>query len=714
VDWGDSAGATNYVLQRSTTSGGPYTTVVSTNISNDLDTSLVNGTTYYYVVYAVGPNGQSPLSTQTSATPSATPQMIKSDTTTMDTAADWSGVAPAIGEVGLFNNIISSANEAALTLGGDITVGGLVFTNNLNGSVTVATGNTLTLGGSGIDMSRANHSVTFNNPITLAATQVWNITNGQSLTISGAFTSASNTVIQTGGGTLYLGTGTSDVGANIQVNSGIVQANVSSGIMILLNGGTFNVNVADGNPMNVMSGSIEQNVGGNRTWSGNLTGSGPLTVIASSTHTWSGNNSGYTGTITLQGGGALRLSSLTAVSATTAYNFNGGTMNANASGLFSLGSLSGSGTINTASGENFSMGMLGANTAFSGVIAGAGFIQKDGGGSLALSGANTYSGGTTVNSGILQIGSGGTVGTLGTGGITNNATLAFNRADAIDDTSFGVISGSGILDKQGGGRLALNKAHTYSGPTTIEAGTLALTNSGAIANSSSISISFGALFDVSGTSGGSMTLANGKTIWGVGSVNGNFAVGSGGTLSPGMNGIGTLTFGNSLTLAAGSTNIFEVSNVPLTNSVARISGALTNGGTLIVTNIGVAALTSGNSFKLFNAASYTGAFSKVILPPLPAGSGWNTNSLNTNGTLSVVALTSPAIASFQISGANLLISGGGGTVNWPYLVLVTTNLPANWTPVATNWFDASGNFSITLTNAISTGLGQSFYKLQLQ
>ena len=79
-----------------------------------------------------------------------------------------------------------------------------------------------------------------------------------------------------------------------------------------------------------------------------------------------------------------------------------------------------------------------------------------------------------------------------------------------------------------------------------------------------------------------------------------------------------------------------------------------------------------------------------------------------------MALTSPAIASFQISGANLLISGGGGTVNWPYLVLVTTNLPANWTPVATNWFDASGNFSITLTNAISTGLGQSFYKLQLQ
>ena len=154
------------------------------------------------------------------------------------------------------------------------------------------------------------------------------------------------------------------------------------------------------------------------------------------------------------------MSSLTAVSATTAYNFNGGTMNANASGLFSLGSLSGSGTINTASGEDFSIGTLGANMVFTGGIAGAGFIQKDGGGNLTLSGANTYSGGTTINSGILQIGSGGTTGTPGTGNITDNATLAFNRSDAIDDTGVGVISGTGILDKQGGGRLALTKAHT--------------------------------------------------------------------------------------------------------------------------------------------------------------------------------------------------------------------------------------------------------------
>ena len=678
--------------------------------------TVANGTTYYYVVYAVGPNGQSPLSVQTSATPSATPQMIKSDTTTMNNASDWSGVAPAIGEVGLFNNIISAVNEAALTLGGDIAVGGLVFTNNLNGNVTVAAGNTLTLGGSGIDMSKANHSVTFNSPITLAATQVWNVTNTQTLTVNGTFTGAGNNVIKTGGGTLALGSTANDAGANIQVNSGTIQANAGSGITISLNGGTFNVNAADGNPMNIVSGGTEQNVGGNRTWSGSLTGSGPLTVIASSIHTWSGNNSAYTGTITLQGGGSLRLSALTAVSATTAYNFNGGTMNGNNTGTFNLGSLAGSGTIGIATGTpTWSVGALNANSVFSGSIGGSGAILvKTGTGAQTLSGANTYSGGTTISSGVLQIGNGGTTGTLGTGNVTDNATLTFNRSDAIDDTGFGVISGTGVLDKQGANRLALTKAHTYSGATTIEAGTLALTNSGAMASSSNISISSGALFDVSGTTGVSLTLASGQTLSGVGSVRGSFVVGSGAILSPGMSGIGTLTFSNSLTLAAGSTNIFEISKAPSTNDVAKIFGALTNGGTLIVTNIGVAALTNGDSFKLFNAASYNGAFASMTLPPLPAGSGWNTNSLNTNGILSVVALTSPTVASFQISGADLLISGGGGTANWPYLVLMTTNLPGDWAPVATNWFDASGNFSITLTNAISAGLGQSFYKLQLQ
>jgi hypothetical protein len=188
-------------------------------------------------------------------------------------------------------------------------------------------------------------------------------------------------------------------------------------------------------------------------------------------------------------------------------------------------------------------------------------------------------------------------------------------------------------------------------------------------------------------------------------------------LSPGSlpaTSIGTLTFSNSLALATGCTNIFAISQSPLTNTAVNVLNGLTNGGTLVVTNLGVAALTSGDSFRLFNAASYSGSFAQVSLPTLPVGLVWNTNTLNTNGILSVVALTSPTITSHQITGAKFVISGSGGTANWPYFVLMTTNLSGNWTPVMTNSFDAAGNFSLTLTNAISIGGGQSFYRLRLQ
>jgi hypothetical protein len=71
------------------------------------------------------------------------------------------------------------------------------------------------------------------------------------------------------------------------------------------------------------------------------------------------------------------------------------------------------------------------------------------------------------------------------------------------------------------------------------------------------------------------------------------------------------------------------------------------------------------------------------------------------------------ISSAKLSGTGLVISGTGGTANWPYVVLIRTNLIAGqWLPIATNQFDASGNFSFT--NSITPGLPRAFYQLQLQ
>ena len=108
----------------------------------------------------------------------------------------------------------------------------------------------------------------------------------------------------------------------------------------------------------------------------------------------------------------------------------------------------------------------------------------------------------------------------------------------------------------------------------------------------------------SGTGSGAVTVASGGTLGGAGIISGAVTVNSGGALAPG-NPLGTLTISNNLTLAAGSTTFMQVQHSPLTNNAVKITGTLFEGGTLNVTNIGLATLTNGDSFKLFSAAGYS-------------------------------------------------------------------------------------------------------------
>jgi subtilase family serine protease len=88
--------------------------------------------------------------------------------------------------------------------------------------------------------------------------------------------------------------------------------------------------------------------------------------------------------------------------------------------------------------------------------------------------------------------------------------------------------------------------------------------------------------------------------------------------------------------------------------------------------------------------------------------------------ISVVAAqpaTLPGIAGISLSGTNLVINGCNGFSGTTYYVLMSTNvaLPLNqWTPVATNVLNTSGNFSITATNAVNLNVPQCFYILQMQ
>ena len=121
------------------------------------------------------------------------------------------------------------------------------------------------------------------------------------------------------------------------------------------------------------------------------------------------------------------------------------------------------------------------NTTFAGSIADAssysGSLMKNGAGMLILSGNNTYTGPTTVSGGTLQIGNGTSgEGLVSSITMSNNATVAFNHADPLSYS--GTISGSGQLIKLGTGNLDLVGSGTYSGPTTISAGTLELDGNG--------------------------------------------------------------------------------------------------------------------------------------------------------------------------------------------------------------------------------------------
>jgi autotransporter-associated beta strand protein len=301
--------------------------------------------------------------------------------------------------------------------------------------------------------------------------------------------------------------------------------------------------------------------------------------------------------------------------------------------------------------------------------------------------------------------------------ITGPVTLAsgssiFNIGGISLTMSNNILTGLGGFTKLGAATLNLRGVNTYTGSTAINAGTLALINSASIANSSIITILAGATLDVSARSDSRLTLASGQSLAGDGTLNGNLLVSPGSTVSPGQS-IGTLNVTGDITLQG--TTLIELDKSVSANDLLATSPSIAYGGTLMLTNL-AGTFTPGDSFILFSAATYSGSFSNLV-PAIPAlNLAWDTSTLATDGTLRIVNAPTPQprIVSCNSSGSSLLISGTNGVPGWTYLVLAQTNLASplsDWTPISTNQFDASGNFSFT--NTIDPNLSQRFYLLQL-
>lgn len=301
----------------------------------------------------------------------------------------------------------------------------------------------------------------------------------------------------------------------------------------------------------------------------------------------------------------------------------------------------------------------------------------------------------------------------------NSGVCVFGCASGENLTLSNSVSGSGsLLVTNATPTTTLFLAgtnNTYRGNTIVLSGTLALIGASSISNSAVITVNSGATLDATQRADTNLTLATGQTLTGNGTVKGNVTVGNAATLAPGSF-IGTMTFNNNLTLNPGSTTVIQINkSLSPSNDLAQVTGNVSYGGTLVLTNPGIA-YSAGDSFKLFSATGYSGAFANVS-PAIPrVNLAWNTNTLAT-GVLTIISSPTarPMFGSLTMAGNNLAMSGSNGVPGWSYCLLTSTNLSlpvTSWTVIATNSFDGLGDFNFTCV--VDPDSPQQYFLLQLQ
>ena len=416
---------------------------------------------------------------------------------------------------------------------------------NGTGTITHSSGGTLTLSGSLYlgDNTGSNGTYALSGPGTLSAAEEFIGSSG-----AGTFTQSAGTNTLTGTyGELVLGYNTGGSGTYALSGTGTLSA--PSEIIGSSSSGTF-TQTGGTNTLTGTHGSLEVGSDYNSNGSYTLSGTGVLSADSEIV--------GYaaSGTFTQSGG----------------TNTVGNTLNVGAyhsgSGTYSL---SGTGVL-SADSE-----CLGYNSGSSGTFTQNGGTNTVGSGGLTFA-ALPYSSGTyNLNGGTLQAGY--VIQSQGTGTFNfNGGTLQANassaylgslsaanvlaggaRIDSNGDTITiaqalltGTAAGSpdGGLIKMGAGTLILTGANTYTGGTTVSAGTLLANN----ANGSA-------------TGTGAVQVQGGGTLGGSGTVAGMLTVASGGALAPGSGAPGRLTLASSLALNSGSTLAIELGGLPRARSM---------------------------------------------------------------------------------------------------------------------------------------------------
>jgi fibronectin-binding autotransporter adhesin len=658
----------------------------------------------------------------------------------------FSGTGRISGTVGLVKE-----GTASLTLaetGGDNFSGGILASNGtltLDDTNSIISGGTVVANGAVLQLGNNDANGVFPAGfITNNGTLIFD-RNDSALTV-GTIIAGTGALTVNGSGTVTLSAAEIFTGATTVNNGTLALAGpnqTSSGLatstsLVVNNGGT--VLVDSDNALAGTTGApalqIVINAGGTLTGLGSANGGGGTSCHIHSPLTLNGGTLGMGGSQTpaqthgswdLEGGVNVPGGPVTAVISAlnvdpdggggTAFNVTNGTT---PSGI----DLNVTGTLNNPSAQHDT-----------GII-------KNGPGTMQLCGSNTFAGGTTINGGILLLNNSNAVqnstvtvnannslqfaagiGTFNVGNLggANSLVLSDTNGGAItlsvgnnnaSPAYSGGLGGNGAFTKVGAGSLTLSGTNTYTGNTTINAGTLLLAEPANITNGVNITIASGATLDVNQRADQALTLNSGQNLFGSGSLNGSLTNNPGSrTFVGGVGAVGSLAVSG--TAALQGTLYMDVTSDGTSFDVLQ-APTIVFGGTLVVSNLDNAnPFAVGQSFQLFSG-SCSGAFANIVPATPGPGLNWDTGSLASSGTLNIIAgATQPGITSVVLSGTNLVFSGSNGSLNGSFSVLTTTNLLlplGRWTTNFSSQFDGAGNFSVT--NGVNPAAPQQFYILQ--
>lgn len=389
-------------------------------------------------------------------------------------------------------------------------------------------------------------------------------------------------------------------------------------------------------------------------------------------------------------------------------------------------------------GNLFAVDQVGASS-FPSIIAGGttSTLALDGPGRLTLTGVNSYVGPTIVGGGTLAIGAGGAIRSSSGLDLLNSGTAfdisgggnqtiqdltgvagstislganTLTLGTANSTTFAGAISGTGGVAKQGAGTLTLTGANSYSGGTTVSAGTLSGnttslqgniadnanvvfdqtsdgTYSGVLSGSGTLSLmgsadlvltadssGFAGTTQVTGGDlvvgpdsspnarlGGSVTVQNGALVSGLGTIGGSLG-NLGGTVKPGGS-IGTLTVAGNYVQSSAGTLAIEFN--PSAASRLAVGGSATLAGTLQLSAAAGQNYVPFTRFAILTANNgLTGTFGQVTgtLPILPLTVQYGSNEVDlvlggfVGATINQIAVANVLNAAFPTA------TGGFATV----------------------------------------------------